>query len=540
MGSQSTLSEEQEPLIASLLNPAVYPHPVARVSHIETHISHVLLAGDYAYKIKKPLNLGFLDFSSLEQRRWYCLEEIRLNRRLAPRTYLNVIGIRGSPQQPRLSGEGEPFEYAVRMRRFPQEALLSRIHLRTGLVRRIAKVAAAFHDRIPAAAPEDAYGSPEAVGAPMRQNFDHIRRVIHDSQELRRLQRLENWTQDQVDRLRHRLEQRRQQGRIRECHGDMHLGNMALVKGELIIFDGIEFNPALRWIDTISEVAFVVMDLEHRRRFGLARCFLDTYLEQSGDFTGLSLLPMYKVYRAMVRAKVNAIRLAQNHLGAEERRQALTEHGILLSLAESYVRPHAPAILITHGLSGSGKSRLAEILVRRLPAVRIRSDVERKRLFGLGADARTGSDLESGIYTPEATLATYGRLLELADQITGAGETLVVDATFLDPLQRQRFRQLAARKGLPFLVLSVRAPERVLRERLLARRALGADPSEAHAGVLETQIATQQPLAPEESEHTLVFDTGQHIPANEVVARCRAAMARGRAAMDPGGDRPLP
>ena len=379
-------------LIEGLCRPDAYPDAGAGpVEHIETHISHVFLVGDFAYKLKKPLDLGFLDFSTLERRRFCCEEEIRLNRRLAPALYLGVVPITGTPERPRIGGDGPVLEWAVHMGRFAQEALLTRCALTPELVDRIAEGVAAFHGQIPAAEPGSPFGTADAVLAPMLENLRQVRDRVVDPDLITRMDRLTAWTMARWQALKPVIEQRRVDGWVRECHGDLHRANIALVDGEPLFFDGIEFNPSLRWIDTASELAFLIMDLEEAGELGLANRLLNRYLALGGDFGALSVLDFYKCYRAMVRAKVLAIRLRQADLdGAEVAADRLACERYL-SLAESYTRPRRPRLLIACGLSGSGKSRLARELLQVLPIIHVRSDVERKRRFGLAPEARSGT-----------------------------------------------------------------------------------------------------------------------------------------------------
>jgi len=499
-------------LVSAMRHPLVYPHPVDQVEHIETHISHVLLAGNYAYKLKKPLNLGFLDFSTLEKRRFFCEEELRLNSRLAPNIYLGVVPIRGSLERPQIQGEGEVLEYAVKMRRFGQDDLLTTLPVTPSLADRIAERVADFHARIPAAAQASEYGTPEAVLVPMLENFEHSRTRFQDKSALARLQSLERWTHERRDALWQVLERRKREGRIRECHGDMHRGNIALVGGKLIIFDGIEFNPDLRWIDTMSELAFLVMDLEEAGEGDQARRLLNRYLEISGDYEGLLVLDFYKAYRAMVRAKVTAIRLGQEDLDPEEAVRDRDDHERYVALAESYAKTRPQRLVITHGVSGTGKTRLAMELRDRLPLIHIRSDLERKRLFGLPAQARAKSAVEAGIYTPEASDRTYVHLLRLAATILDAGYSPLVDATFLTASRRSPFLELAAVKNYPCTILELTAPEETLRERILKRETEGLDPSEASVAVLDAQLASEEPLTEEEQALSVRIDTSRLPP----------------------------
>lgn len=511
-------------MIAGLRFPSAYPHPVAGVEHIETHISHVFLAGDYAYKIKKPVNLGFLDFSTLERRHFFCQEELRLNARLAPHLYLEVVPVTGSPEAPRLGGVGQALEYAVKMRRFDQTGLLSTRPLEGDLPERVGERVAAFHAAIPTVGKDQTFGTPEAVLGPMLANFEAIRSRSPDAAILNRLVLLEAWTRTRFAELVPILRQRRAEGFVRECHGDMHRGNIALDEGEILIFDGIEFNPALRWIDVQSELAFLLMDLDDAGELGPARRLLNRYLELTGDYAGLGVLNFYQVYRALVRAKVRAIRLSQADLAPEDvegDRRALEDY---LTLAEGYTQPRHPCLCLIHGVSGSGKSRLALGLRELLPLIHLRSDIERKRLFGLTAQARTHPGAVSGgIYAPDAGERTYGRLLALAETLLAAGYSPLVDATFLRGIQRAPFLALARTKGLACHMLACEAPTEVLRERVRRRAEEGADPSEAGIEVLEAQLANRESLTPDELALTIPVDTTQASCLEDVIQRLAVA-----------------
>jgi aminoglycoside phosphotransferase family enzyme/gluconate kinase len=497
-------------LIAALADPARYPHPVERVERLETHISWVLLAGAYAYKIKKPVDLGFLDFSTLDARKRCCEEELRLNRRTAPGLYLAVVAITGSDADPALDGEGAAIEYAVKMRRFDQAGLLDRVakrgELTPALVDRIAHGVADFHARIAVASPDGAFGRPDRVIAPPLANFEHVERLIGESSDVPQLERLRAWTEREGKRLAPAFAERNSGGFVRECHGDLHLGNIALVDGVPTPFDCIEFNAELRWIDVMSEVGFLVMDLlDHGLPAAAHRC-LNAYLEATGDYGGLAVLRYYLVYRAMVRAKVACIRAHQPGLAGDARGAMEGEYRGYFHLAERLTRLGSPALVLMHGVSGSGKTTIAEDLLERIGAVRIRSDVERKRLHGLAADARTQSAVASGIYGADATQRTYTRLAEAAASAIRASWPAIVDATFLRRAERDAFRALAREHDVPFAILSCQAPEAVLRERIVARARGGADASEADLAVLARQLAIQEPLGGDELRDTIVLD----------------------------------
>ena len=494
--------------IEALKRPGAWPQPVEKVEHLETHISHLFLVGRFVYKVKKPLDLGFLDFSTLEKRRFFCEEEIRLNRRMAPGLYIGVVPITRDGRGFHVEGEGEPVEYAVKMRRFDQSALFDRLALEEGHMDALARRVADFHAGLSPAPEGSEWGSPDRVAFFMEQNFRQIRELGLFPELAGRLERLWKKVRAAHERLRPLLEQRRRGGWIRECHGDMHLGNIAWVEGEVMVFDGIEFNADLRWIDTANDIAFLLMDLERRGMERLAWRFLNRYLERTGDYEGVPLLAFYKGYRAMVRAKVAAIRLGQEGAEGEGAAALRREFEGYLTYAEScFAGPQRPCLYLTFGLSGSGKSRLAGRLSERMGWIHLRSDVERKRLFGLPPEADSRSAVDGGIYTPEATARTYGRLAELAELLLKAGLDVVVDATFLERERRERFRRLADAAGAGFRILSLEAPEPVLRERVTARARAGGDASEADLAVLERQIEKQQPLSDAERRAAVRVDT---------------------------------
>lgn len=521
-------------MIFALRDPTRYPHAVARVELIETHISYVLLAGEFAYKIKKPVNLGFLDFSTLAARRHCCEEELRINRRSAPDVYLDVVAIAGTHAAPRIGAPGAPIEYAVRMRAFEQERLLERIARRGALVAAHADALAAevarFHGAAACAALDSEFGGEARVLGPALQNFDQIETLAAAGAARVRLEALRAWTTREHTRLAASFARRRREGRVRECHGDLHLGNIALVGERPTLFDAIEFNPALRWIDVMSDVAFVFMDLVDHGLAALAWRFLDGWLHESGDYGGLAVMRYYLVYRAMVRAKVAVLRAAEPDAPERARAQGLAQFGDYLGLAERLARDGRGGLAITFGLSGSGKSTLAAMLVERLGAVRLRSDVERKRQAGLAAAARTGSGLGAGLYAEAMTRATYDRLLALAADALEAGYLVVVDAAFLRRADRRAFRELAARHEAPFAIASCEAPAALLRERIAARGAAGNDPSEATLEVLERQVQEAEPLEPLEREAAVFLSTASGgaplRAACEAIARRLAADPR--------------
>ncbi|MEO8542131.1 MAG: AAA family ATPase [Burkholderiaceae bacterium] len=487
-------------LIQALLGNDRHRLGTSEVTLVETHISWVLLAGEFAYKIKKPLKLPFLDFSTLALRKQCCDDELRLNQRFARDIYLDVVAITGTARNPRLSGTGVAIEYAVRMRRFDESRRMDRICARGDLTAAhlsdLADTLVAFHGAA-AVAPEDSrFGSPEHILAPALDNFHDLLQQIPDAGVSQRLDHLRNWTLAEHRRLALRMQNRKSAGLVRECHGDLHLANMVLVDDHVRLFDCLEFNEDLRWLDTANEIAFTYVDLLDHGQAGLASWFVDEVLSRNGDYEAVPLLRFYAVYRALVRAKVAAIRQGQNH-GMEQKNAVL----VCIAQAERLIAPVPKRLIITHGLAGCGKTVASSHWLQgdtHARTLRVRSDVERKRLFGLARSERSGSDTDAGIYTPDAHVLTYRRLAELATTILQAGWSVVVDAAFLKRAERDAFHALATRLDATFTILAPQADTATLRRRILARQATGKDSSEATLKVLERQLQWIEPLHADE------------------------------------------
>ncbi|MDD5034874.1 MAG: AAA family ATPase [Methylococcaceae bacterium] len=516
-------------LIGSLCDPARHGHPPGGVVLLQTHISWVLLAGASVYKLKKPVDFGFLDFSTLALRRHYCEEELRLNGRLAPQLYRRVVAITGTPENPVFDGDGEVLEYAVELKRFAEADLAANLireaRMNAGHIDGLARTLAAFHGGIGRSTAQDGHGLPESILATAEHNFDLLlptapslsqreEAAIDDSTE--RLEALLAWTRNEYARCREAFLARKQAGFVRECHGDLHLGNIVLIDDQLTPFDGIEFSEDLRWVDVISEMAFLFMDLEVHEQGEFAWRLLNRYVELTGDYEGLELLGFYRVYRAMVRVKVAMLNLesAQDTAG---RRRLEAQCRQYLDYAGRATQAHKPILLITHGFSGSGKSHLASRLAERLPAIRIASDVERKRLAGFAADARTRSEPGGGIYTEAFSRQTYARLQELAERLLQARMSVILDATYLKSSARQSCRELAEKLGAGFLILDMQVPVEVLRERIGRRLEQGTDPSEADQTILTLQMAHCEPLDEWEKLFTLAIDASKAIDPDEML-----------------------
>lgn len=498
-------------------SPEAFGHPTGTVEWIETHISWLLLAGDFVYKFKKPLKLDFLDFSTPALRRAACEEELRINRRTAPALYQGLVVLGGTATSLRLQpADAAPVdaEPAVRMRRFAQEALLSHLleqqRLLPSHIDALAQQVAQFHASAAVATPEQGWGTAPAVVAPVQDCLAALQPLVaRDLPAMApALQQVAQWCATQGAALAPVFQQRLQSGRVRECHGDLHLANLVLIDGQPQLFDAIEFNPALRWIDCVADIAFLAMDLEARGRADLAWRFLNAWLEHTGDYAGLQVLQYYRVYRALVRARVAGLRLAQmeGEGGGDEHAASLRALQRYLALALHFIQPRAVELWLAHGFSGAGKSTHSQTLIAERGVVRVRADVERKRLFGLAPQASSAA-VPGGIYTAEASRRTHEALAQAARWALAAGHTVLVDATFLNPAMRQRFISLAAQAGVPCRILAFEAPLAVLRERVRSRQRAGGDASEASVQVLESQWAEAQPLSPAEEALTVHVDT---------------------------------
>ena len=480
---------------------------------IETHISWVLLAAREAYKLKKPVRLPFLDFRALDDRRRSCEEELRVNR-LAGDLYLDVVAVREGAEGPSFGGSGTVVDHAVRMRRFPDGALWSE-RLAAGTlhpddVDAFARRLAEFHRDAPVAPAQSSYGDAGTQERVLRGVVAGI-----DAWQDRCGARSAEWPAARawLDAERRRLEgqghwsSRRRAGRVRECHGDLHLANIVQLEGHAIAFDAIEFDPQLRWIDVLEDVAFPVTDLLAQGRRDLAFRMLDGWLEASGDFDGLHALRYFLVVRALVRAQVEALRArAQASPSSEDGARRYLRVAIELAASAD------PRLLITHGLPGSGKTFLSQAMLEAAGAIRIRSDVERKRLFGLAALESSRERPDADVYGAAATRATYERLLAAAEASLAGGWPTIVDAAFLKRAERGDVEALAAASRVPFTILDCRGPLPLLRRRIEARMMKGGDASEADVAVLFSLAVAAEPLDPGELEHAVVVDSAHAAP----------------------------
>jgi len=473
-----------------LLTPAAYPHPVAALEKHETPLSLVILTGSYAYKIKKSVHLDYVDTTTLERRHHLCEEELRLNQRLAAGLYLEVVPITREAAGLRVGGQGTPLEYAVKMRQFDRReelsALLERGEAYSAEIVEFADDLAEFHARAATAFGADFHHT-EQLCAAVRGNLATLMLYLDTPAALGELGSLIDWTHDTLrDELPH-FRAREAAGRVRECHGDLHARNIVRWRGRLTAFDCLEFSAPLRWIDTMSDVAFLFMDLAAHDRWDLAMEFMNAYLARTGDYGGVRQLCFYAAYRALVRAMVDGI-------GREQRRAAAR-----IAVAAAFRHRPRPLLVLLHGPSGAGKSWLSARLRAPLQAVHIRSDVERRRI----ARECEAPDLHGADFDAR----TYRRLRDCALDCLAGGFNTLLDAAFLRAADRRDCIELASRLGLRCVILACTAERSVLEQRITLRRQDGRDASDADLAVLARQLHTLEPLAADEQALAVPVDS---------------------------------
>ena len=508
--------------ISRLLAPATFDHAVSDLRLIETHLSWLVLTGEYTYKIKKALRTPFIDAATLELRNHLCGEELRLNRRLAPSLYLDVLPVVAMADGLRMGGPGEPIEYAVKMQQFKAgDELLELLRVNAVTVAdtdRLADLLATFHEQAAVATAGTAADHMERTSDILLSNVTELAANLRKLRSTASIEQIGNWLRDSLVRCESMLQQRWQSGHIRDCHGDLHAGNVVRFDGRLQPFDCLEFSERLRTIDVLDDLAFLVMDLAGHDRDDLATALLSRYLERTGDYTGLPLLPIYATHRALVRAKVDAmsaLTLPKRRLEFETRLQRR------LLDAERWSAPKHPDLVLMHGVSGSGKTWVSDRLVPKLRAVRLRSDIERKRLAGLSPTQRAGADFQSGIYSIEFSKRMYSHLRECAEYALRSGFTTIVDASFLEVTDREVFYDLARQLNAPVTIVSCYADGRTLEERVLVRSQTGEDASDATLDVMMRQLQHLQPLAASEPARVVNVDS-RDCSIDAVVASIRS------------------
>ncbi len=518
----------QAEFLAAMQRPESYSalHRVTGpVRCIETHISWVFLTGRYAYKVKKPLRLSFLDYSSPARRAELCREELRLNRRHAPDLYVDVVPIGGTPAQPVVGGAGTPFEHALRMLQFDPAQELTHLlqagDLEPGEVQALGESLARAHQRADRAAADGHFGTPETVHRITLDNFDEIAGRLPGAEETEHLADMRSRIDATFARVRMLIASRRERGFVRECHGDLHCGNVVRWQRRLVAFDGLEFDPALRFIDVANDLAFLSMDLGAHARADLRRELLNAWTAASGDYEAVTLLPYYEGYRALVRAKVAALRRQQARGPAAADSTTLAHQ--YLAWERHQMQRRRPSLLVMAGLSGSGKTWLATRLAAACDAFHVRSDIERKRLAGLGPLDTSDSPPDGGIYTQAFNERTYARLQQCVESCLAGNESVLVDAANLRRHEREDFLQVAARHGAAATIVHCTAPLDERKARVARRRESAMDASEATEALLERQPAFWEPLGPAEGAVAITVDTRDALAVAGVLEQLTAS-----------------
>lgn len=492
-------------LAVGLSRPDAYAHPVSVVDVRQTHISVVFLAGDFAYKIKKPVNFGFLDFTRLEDRHRLCLEEVRLNRRLAPSVYLGVVPVVRGPRGLTMAGDGDPIEWAVQMRRLPDRAtllaMMERGELAQEHLQAVAARIAAFHRTADRGAHIASLGKFDVVAGNARENFAQSASEVGLTVSTTVFGELQALTEASLSSLRPLIDSRAERGVPCDGHGDLRLEHIYLFpdeppSGDLVIIDCLEYTERFRFADPVADMAFAVMELGFAGHADSARTFAEAYFRRSGDDEGRRLLPFYVAYRSIVRAKVRGFELREAEIPPERREQSMTraKAHYLLALGILAMPSRRPALVLVGGLPGTGKSTLARALGERAGFEVIRSDVVRKEIAGRLVEESTGSAWRSGLYADEWTRRTYDEVRRRAEKSLFEGKRVIIDASFGRETLRVDLLDAARRLAVPAVLFICDAPRDMVHARLAGRR---DDASDADVMVYEAARQAWESFGPE-------------------------------------------
>lgn len=510
----------EQKLLKSLLKPQSYPETTVSVHLIQTHVSLIFITDNFVYKIKKPVDFGFLNFSTLDRRRFYCNEEVRLNRRLCPDIYLGVVEVRESPGGVSLTGNGKVIDYAVKMKRLPADRMLDRLLTEDKVtdddLRRIARTIAEFHLNAERGDEIDCYGSIENITRNWEENFQQVAEFVNNVLTQRDLRIIKDWTRSFIAGNEQLFAERVSQGFIRDCDGDIHLENICLTD-RVYVFDCIEFNNRFRYSDTAADIAFFLMDLDYHGKGGVfSEIFLSEYIAVTGDRKIMQVLDFYKTYRAFVRGKVESFRLLDPLIPEHEKMAAREKAIRYFRLARGYIirRKLPPTLIITCGLMGSGKSTVASALARELGIAIDSSDPVRKEIMAIPAHSHEDAEYGAGIYSQEINDATYRELLARGERALASGHSIIIDATFRRKSDRTRFRNLAERFGVSFYVIQTTCTEKLIRQRLDDRAQRPQEVSDGRWELFRQQKDEFEPV--KEDEGLLIFiDTSR--PINDII-----------------------
>lgn len=509
---------DRSDIIDFLLLPSSYPHSPGEIIHIQTHASDVFIAGPCVYKVKKPINLGFLDFSTLVKRKLFCEAEVELNRRLCAEAYIGVWEIRIKDGLLSINGEGETVEYAVKMRRLPEDKFMKNM-LRKGEITeehlsRLARKLVTFYSSQKPRPEVLEYGNPDKIKLNIDENLGTSRKFIGTTITPVAYEALEFYNDKFFETKSEMLLERKDKGHIKDCHGDLHLEHVNFGSRDICIYDCIEFNDRFRYIDIASDVAFMAMDLDHNGYYGFSNYFISEIVESMKDDTARLVIDFYKNYRAFVRGKVESIKSTEEEVPEDEKTLSVNMAGKYFSLALRYAALGSrPAVIVTFGMIGSGKSTLAGKLGEELSATVIASDYIRKEITGTGTKERKDEGYEEGIYTEEITEKTYAELISRGMEEIRRKHVVILDASFSKRRWREMLMKKASEKGLRVFFLKTVASKDVLRKRLIKREKRGDSVSDATVDILERFASGFE--EPEEIEGKNYFEVDTERPPGE-------------------------
>jgi aminoglycoside phosphotransferase family enzyme/predicted kinase len=502
-------------IVQALLKPEAYPQTTGKIELVQTQMSFVFLTDEYVYKVKKAVDLGYLDYTTQEKRRFYCQQEVELNRRLCPEVYLGVVPITKEKKVISVEGRGEVIEHAVKMRRLPQEAmmdvLLAKNQVSPEMITWVAQKLAAFHGKAETNASISAFGEIKAITQNTDENFAQTEKYIGKTISKEIYQSIKDYTDGFIQENAPLFAKRIKKGRIRDCHGDLHVAHICFTDG-ICIYDCIEFNDRFRYCDVASEVAFLAMDLDHHRRADLARIFVDAYLAESRDKELGKLLDFYKCYRAYVRGKVESFKLDDPYIAPAEKRHTLEVASSYFDLARAYARAK-PMLFITVGLVGTGKTSLAKILAKRLGLAVIASDVTRKQLAGIPITEHRFEEFDTGIYSAEFSGKTYDKMFSEAKDILSGGGSAILDASFIKAEERLKAKRLAEETGADFFIIECTLDEEGIKKRLAQRLEQGSA-SDGRWEIYQPQKTAFEPVIEVPPQNHVIIDTSKPVEEN--------------------------
>ena len=492
-------------IVDALLNPNAYDEAVKNIRLVQTHISWIFLTGKHVYKVKKPVNFGFLDFTTLQKRKLFCEKELELNKRLAPDMYLEVVPINQSGGKIKIKGDGETIEYAVKMKELPQETMMSKLLERNDvnnrMIDRIAKIVSDFHSKTKKINRNDSFN---VIRFNWDECFSQTKPFINITIGKENFDYIESTIKKFMTNNKTIFERRINEGKIRECHGDLHSGNI-FISDKIYIFDAIEFNDRFRFCDVASEVAFLTMDLDFQNKQDLSIQFIGKYIEYSKDHGIKKLLDFYKCYRAYVRGKVTSFKLNDKDVSKEEKLESENLAKKYFNLAFNYSKKLGPRLVVMCGLTGTGKSNVSKNIAKIIKGKIIRSDIVRKELGGISSTKHKFDDYNRGLYSEEFTDRTYSEMINIARETLTKGISCVLDATFSKKEYRKEAANLEKELNLPFFIVECICPEHVIRNRL-DKRIKGKSVSDGRWEIYLDQKKDFEPIGSDEREH-IVIDT---------------------------------